>query len=220
MYRCCIFDLDGTLINTIHALTRTMNLALETCGLGPIDDVHTKVFVGDGARNFVKRALTFCKDTELTNLEDTVRIYNRLFKENSLYRIEAYDGMRQLLGFLKSRGIKIAVVTNKAHEQAVENIELVYGEGYFDLITGEQEGLSRKPDPAGVLLTADKLGIEPWKCLYFGDTDTDMLTGIHASMDTVGVTWGFRSREELEAFSPKYIVDDPREVIAIMEEEG
>lgn len=220
MYKCCIFDLDGTLINTIYALTRTMNLALETWGMGPIDDEHTKVFVGDGARNFVKRALVFCGDAELTHLEDIAKTYDRLFQKHSLYRIQAYDGMRELLEMLKSRGMKLAVVTNKAHERAVENIELVYGKGYFDLITGEQEGLKRKPDPAGLVLTAEKLGVELSECLYFGDTDTDMKTGINACTDTVGVTWGFRSREELEAYNPKHVVDDPREVIAIIEAAG
>lgn len=217
MYRCCIFDLDGTLINTIHALNRTINLTLEKLGYDPLDEDDTRIFVGDGYRKFVERALISRGDKELADLEPALAVYRQVFEDNCLYRIEAYDGMRELLAFLKERGVKIAVLTNKAHAQAVDNIEAVYGKGYFDLITGEQAGLKRKPDPEGALYTARTLGVRPEECLYFGDTNTDMRTGIAAGMDTVGVTWGFRDRAELEAFAPRYIVDCPDQVIGILE---
>lgn len=216
MYKCCIFDLDGTLINTIHALNRTINLTLERLRYGPVDEDQTRIFVGDGYRKFVERALISRGDKELADLEQALAVYREVFEDNCLYRIEAYDGMRELLAFLKEKGVKTAVLTNKAHAQAVDNIEAVYGKGYFDLITGEQAGLKRKPDPDGAFYTARTLGVRPEECLYFGDTNTDMRTGIAAGMDTVGVTWGFRDREELEAFSPRYIVDDPHQVIGIL----
>lgn len=217
MYKCCIFDLDGTVINSIYALNRTINLTLDRLGYAPVDEEHTKIFVGDGYKKFVERALIFSGDKNLADFDRALEVYREVFPENCLYRIEAYDGMRELLEYLKGRGVKIAVLTNKAHAQAVDNIETVYGKGYFDLITGEREGLKRKPDPAGAWYTARTLGAKPEECLYFGDTNTDMKTGIGAGMDTVGVTWGFRGREELEAFHPRYIVDDPREVIRILE---
>ena len=217
MYKCCIFDLDGTLINSIYALNRTINLTLERMGYGPVDEAHTKVFVGDGYEKFGERALVYSGDLDLERLERALAVYREVFRENCLYRIEAYDGMRELLEYLKGRGIKIAVLTNKAHAQAVKNIEMVYGAGYFDLITGEHEGLKRKPDPAGALYTARTLDARREECLYFGDTNTDMRTGIAAGMDTVGVTWGFRDRAELEAFKPKYLVDHPSQVIDILE---
>ena len=154
MYQCCIFDLDGTLINSIYALTRTVNLTLENYGLGPIDDEHTKVFVGDGYQKLVERALAYCGDVELVHLEDALVTYNELFKTNCLYRIEAYEGIRELLAFLKEKGIKIAVLSNKAHERNMDNIEKVFGFGYFDMISGEREGIPRKPDPAGAIYTA------------------------------------------------------------------
>ena len=111
---------------------------------------------------------------------------------------------------MKERGIRTAVLSNKGHEEAVRNIETVFGAGCFDRIAGEQEGIPRKPDPAGALYTAKALGVRPEECLYLGDSNTDMRTGIAAGMDTVGVTWGFRSREELESFHPRYLADDPR----------
>ena len=94
----------------------------------------------------------------------------------------------------------------------MENIETVFGKGYFDYIGGEQPGIPKKPDPAGVRLILNTLHVQPEECLYFGDTNTDMQTGLGAGLVTVGVTWGFRGREELEAFHPSYIISHPREI--------
>lgn len=216
MYKGCIFDLDGTLINTIHALNYTVNLTLGQCGLGLVDEEHTKIFVGDGYKKLIERALVYCGDRELVHYEEALKRYNTNFEKHSLYKIEAYDGIKELLAFLKDRGIKIAVVTNKGHDRAVENVEYVFGKGYFDLITGEGEGVKVKPDPSGVFKTMEKLQLKASECLYLGDTNTDMKTGKNAGVDTVGVTWGFRSRSELEEYAPEYIVNHPVEIKAII----
>lgn len=217
MYRCCIFDLDGTLINSIYALTRTVNLTLERFGLGPIDDEHTRVFVGDGYQKLLERALTYCGDEKLEHLKEAMEIYNELFKTNCLYRLEAYDGIPELLSYLKEHGIKAAVLSNKAHERTLDNIEAVFGLEQFDLVAGERPGIGRKPDPAGVFQIMETLGVRPEECLYLGDTNTDMKTGQAAGVDTVGVTWGFRDREELEAYHPRYLADTPGEVQKILQ---
>lgn len=218
MYKCCIFDLDGTLINTVSALNKTINLMLERLGYEPVDEAHTKVFVGDGYKKYVERALAYRGDREMANLERALDMYCEIFEENCLYRVEAYNGMKELLAWMKGQGMKLAVLTNKAAPQAEANIEKVYGRGYFDLVTGERPGLRRKPDPQGALYTADSLGVKPEECLYVGDTNTDMKTGMAAGMDTVGVTWGFRGREELEAFHPKFLADHPLDIIKALEE--
>lgn len=119
---------------------------------------------------------------------------------------------------MKKKGIRTAVFSNKPHAQAVENIETIFGSGYFDAIRGEQPGVPKKPDPAGALLVCRELGETPKRCLYLGDTSTDMKTGIAAGMDTVGVTWGFRDREELLGCGPKYLAGHPSEVERIVEE--
>ncbi len=155
-------------------------------------------------------------EEHLEKLEEACQVYNGFFQENCLYQIEAYDGIRELLAYLKEQEIKIAVLSNKSQAGTTQCIETVFGRGYFDLVTGEREGVPRKPDPAGVFYTTETLGVEPGECLYLGDTNTDMQTGKAAGMDTVGVTWGFRDRAELESFSPEYLVDDPREVIEIV----
>lgn len=215
MYKCCIFDLDGTLLDTVHALTKTMNLTLAEFGLEPVTEEETKLFVGDGYRNFVIRAFGSRGAGEQT-IGLACPVYVRFFQENCLYRVDAYDGIRELLARLKERQIRLAVVSNKGQAQAAENIEYVFGKGYFDLVLGEREGIPRKPDPAGPLYAARTLGASPAECLYLGDTNTDMRTGIAAGMDTVGVTWGFRSREELAAFHPRYLASHPLDILRIM----
>ena len=129
-----------------------------------------------------------------------------------MYQVKPYDGIRELLEALKSRGISIAVLSNKPHARTVENIETIFGKGYFDYVAGEQPGIPRKPDPAGVRRILDRFRVKPEECLYFGDTSTDMQTGLGAGLVTVGVTWGFRDRTELESFHPQYVISHPREV--------
>lgn len=213
MYRLCIFDLDGTLVNSIYAINHTVNLALEEFDLGAIDEAHAKKFVGDGYQMLIKRCLLYCGDSELSYYDKACERYLELFKEHCMYRMEAYDGIGELLSYIKESGMKMAVLSNKPHDRTIENVDKVFGEGYFDLIAGEKEGIKRKPDPSGAYYIAKQLGAEPSECLYFGDTDTDMMTGKAAGMDTIGAAWGFRGREELLEYEPLFIGDTPAEVL-------
>ncbi|GFZ33436.1 haloacid dehalogenase [Clostridium zeae] len=216
MYKCCVFDLDGTLIDSIKAIAYTSNLTLKKYGLGPVDEDHYKIFVGDGYKKLIERALIYCGDKDLINYEDALITYTEYFKIHCMYEVKAYDGIKDMLDYLKSNNIKIAVLSNKPHDRTIDNIEGIFGEGYFDSISGEKDGVRRKPDPEGAINTAINLGLSPKDCLYIGDTNTDMKTGIGAGMDVVGVTWGFRSREELEEYNPKHIIDTPNEIINII----
>ncbi|RHV84025.1 HAD family hydrolase [Clostridium sp. OF09-36] len=213
MIRCCIFDLDGTLLNTLDALTYTTNLTLKEFDYGPVGEEQVKQFVGDGYRMQVKRALQYCGDEKLTHYEEALSVYMKLFAEHCLYHVRPYDGIRELLETLKKQGIHIAVLSNKPHARTVENIESVFGKGYFDVVAGQKDEIPKKPDPAGVNLILEQFGCKPEECLYFGDTNTDMQTGLNAKAHTVGVTWGFRGREELEAFHPDFVIDEPQTVI-------
>ena len=217
MYKSCIFDLDGTIIDTIQSMTHSISLTVGRFGYAPVDEGHTKLFVGDGYHKLVERALLYSGDNDLVHYEEALQIYEKTFRENCLYKIKAYEGIPGFLNFLKDKGIKIGVLTNKGHERAVECVEAVYGKNYFDQIIGEGNGIKVKPDPAGAFLMADRFKLSPSQCLYFGDTNTDMKTGANAGMDTVGVTWGFRDRQELEAFQPKYIISHPDEIRHVFE---
>ena len=132
-------------------------------------------------------------------------------------RTRPYDGIMDLLGALKERGVKTAVVSNK-FDAAVKLLSREYFGGLLESSVGESETVRRKPAPDGVWMIARELGADVKECLYLGDTNTDMETGLAAGADTVGVTWGFRGREELEAFHPAYIVDHPSQVIQIVKD--
>lgn len=212
MVRCCIFDLDGTLLNTLKALTFTTNLVMKHFGYKEIDEEHIKKFVGDGYKLLMERALRFSGDEKLEHYEESLEVYTELFAKYSMYEVKPYDGIPELLEQLKERGIRIAVLSNKPHARTVENIEGIFGKGYFDYIAGEQPGIPKKPDPAGVVKILEHFEVKPEECLYFGDTNTDMKTGLGAGLITVGVTWGFRDRAELESFHPQYVIDHPKQL--------
>lgn len=220
MYKCCIFDLDGTLVNSIYAIQKAVNDTLARCSLGPISEEDTKIYVGDGYRPLIERALKACGDKELKHYEDSLNVYNEVFRECCMYRVEAYEGIRELLAFLKEHGIRIAVLSNKPHARTLDNVNGVFGPGLFDAVYGEREpeGIRKKPAPDGVWDILKEFKAEKEECLYFGDTNTDMETGRNAGVDTVGVTWGFRSREELKAYNPKLIADHPSEIISLVKE--
>ena len=220
MYKCCIFDLDGTLVNSIHAIQRSVDLSLEKWGMRKITVDECRVFVGDGYKKLLERALAACGDSSLVHYEEAVALYPEIFKGCCMYRVKAYDGITKLLDFLKENHIKTAVLSNKPHPRTLDNVEGVFGKGRFDLVYGEREdkGIKKKPAPDGVWALMEELGVGREEVLYLGDTNTDMRTGRNAQVDTAGVTWGFRGREELEAFHPKLIADHPMDVVRFIKD--
>lgn len=212
MYKCCIFDLDGTLLDTLTAISYTCNLTLENFGLEPIERERYKFLVGDGAGKLIERALLERGDQELAQYEAALALYQKNFAKHCMYEVKPYDGIVELLEYLKAEGVKITVLSNKPHLRAIENIESVFGKGYFDYIQGEKEDVRRKPDPSGVFQIMNHFGLNREDCLYIGDTNTDMETGRNAGLDTVGVTWGFRPETELQSFAPAYIAHHPSDI--------
>ena len=161
MYKACIFDLDGTLTNTLDSLTYSTNKTLEEMGLETITKDQCRSFVGDGARCLMERALRASGDTELKRIEEGMEVYSRIFGENCMYHVRPYDGVVQMLDSLKKKGIKIAVFSNKPHLQAIDVVESTFGKGYFDHIQGQSGEFPKKPDPEGLLWILDKLGVSP-----------------------------------------------------------
>ena len=212
MYRCCIFDLDGTLLNTLTALSYCTNHVVKGYGMGEIPTEEFKWMVGDGYRNQMKRALTYLGDTGLVHLEETCKNYIDFFSKNSLYQVHPYEGIPEVLEELKGMGMKLAVFSNKPNQQAIDNVEGIFGKDYFNYVVGQIDGVPKKPDPSGALKIAKMFGAAPEECIYIGDTNTDMKTGIAAGMYTIGVLWGFRERQELEMFHPDAIISHPSEI--------
>ncbi|MCM1024849.1 MAG: HAD family hydrolase [Roseburia sp.] len=213
MKRAVIFDLDGTLSDSIASLKYCGDRALAPFGYGPFPESDYKYFVGDGAANLVKRALIKAGDEKLTHFEEAFARYKDFFAADCMYQVKPYDGIPELLTELKRKGLKTAVLSNKPHLQTLEVIHTLFGEDCFDLIQGQQEGLPIKPDPAGVFRILGQLGLTAADLLYLGDTATDMKTGKSAGAFTVGALWGFRDRRELEEGGADAVIAHPLELL-------
>ncbi len=213
--KACIFDLDGTLTDTLESLAFSVKETLKEMGLPQITTDECRSFVGNGARYLMERALEAAGDRELSRIEEGMEVYGRIFDANCTYHVIPYEGIREMLDTLKDAGVELAVLSNKPHKQAVHVVETIFGSGYFRQIRGQQEGIPRKPDPTAVLQIAEILHAKPEEVLYVGDSEVDVATGNAANMKTVGVTWGFRSREALRAAGAERIADRPEEIAAM-----
>lgn len=212
MIKACIFDLDGTLTRTQESIARPINMTLKYYGLPeqPVEDYN--YFAGDGIKNALERALKAAGDTEASHLEEGLPMCRKWMNEDPLYHVEPYPHVIESLHALKDKGIKIAVFSNKPHESAVNVVETIFGKGLFDHVQGQTDRIPIKPDPAGVYEILKEFGVKKEECLYFGDTNTDMMTGHNAGLYTVGVTWGFRPRAELEEYKADCIIDSAADI--------
>lgn len=213
MFRLCIFDLDGTLTDTLDSLTYSVNLTLEEMGYPALERSKCRAFVGNGSRVLIEKALKASGDTTLSRIEEGMEVYDRVFDANCTYHVTPYDGIVELLQALKEKGMKLTVLSNKPHRQAVHVVEEVFGKEMFDWVQGQQEGISRKPDPYAAIQIAEKFGVKPEECVYIGDSEVDVATGTAARMKTLGVTWGFRSVEQLKEAGATILLDRPVQIL-------
>ncbi len=213
MFRLCIFDLDGTLTDTLDSLTYSVNLTLEEMGYPALERSKCRAFVGNGSRVLIEKALKASGDTTLSRIEEGMEVYDRVFDANCTYHVTPYDGIVELLQALKEKGMKLTVLSNKPHRQAVHVVEEVFGREMFDWVQGQQEGIPRKPDPYAAIQIAEKFGVKPEECVYIGDSEVDVATGTAARMKTLGVTWGFRSVEQLKEAGATILLDRPVQIL-------
>lgn len=213
MYKACIFDLDGTLTDTLDSLTFSVNKTLKEMELPQITREQCRMFVGNGSKVLLEKALKAAGDKEASRLEEALTRYERIFRTGCTYHVVPYDGIPGLLEALKAAGMKIAVLSNKPDQNAHSVVEEIFGKGTFDWIQGQKEGVPRKPDPSAALLIAKELGADPSETLYVGDSEVDIATGMAAKMETIGVSWGFRTREALREAGAGLIIDSPEEIM-------
>ena len=223
MYKACIFDLDGTLADTLESLTFSVNETLKEMGLSVITKEQCRRFVGNGAKVLMEKAIESGGGCAEDRIEEGMERYRRIFDANCTYHVIPYEGIETLLKTLKSRNIKLAVLSNKPDVQTVKVVEELFGKGMFDWIQGQKEGVPRKPDPSAALAIAESLGITAKETVYIGDSEVDIATGRAANMLTVGVAWGFRGAAELEEAGAGCIVSSPDEIVQLIgkkEEKG
>ncbi len=213
MKKAFVFDLDGTIVDSVGAIADCANFCMAEKGLSPQPVNAYMQFAGDGQYELIKRALKASGDIELKYYDEVMARYIELFKDRCHIGCTAYSGMTEILTELKERGMKLAVLSNKAHFNTIKVVEYVYGQGFFDYIQGQMDHINKKPSPDGAFMVMDELNVSADECVYVGDTSVDMLTGHAAGMFTVGVTWGFRERAELVEYKADAIIDKPEELL-------
>ncbi len=210
--KLCIFDLDGTLVNTISDLAASVDFAMRSLNL----PTHTKEeytsFVGDGTLLLIKRSLPENLRDNQEVLSRAHDIFTEYYSKHYADTSEAYEGIRDALFNLKGRGVKLCVYSNKPDAFTKAIILKLFGNDLFDAMIGAREGYPKKPDPTVENQIVDSFGFDKTSCIHIGDSDVDIITAHNAGLKCIGCTWGFRSRECLESANADYIIDSPSEI--------
>ena len=215
-FQAIIFDVDGTLLDTIQDLADSMNTTLGHFGF-PIHELQKyKYFVGDGMENLVRRSRPDSAKIDSGLLSQCIEMMQQTYERNRNVKSRPYPGIPELLDALAARGLKMAVLSNKPHDLTQKVIEELLPTRSFDAVMGERPPIPRKPDPSSALAIANRLGVEPAGFLYLGDTATDMKTANAAGMYAVGVLWGFRKAEELIESGAKRLIAKPAELLELL----
>jgi len=212
-----IFDLDGTLLDTLHDLATSGNEVLANRGFPPHPKEAYKTFIGDGMLNLVRRIFPENQgpgegEPLLVALEEYRAAYSRNWKD----RTRPFPGITDLLDQLQKASIAIGVLSNKAHDFTLKCVDEFLSDWKWDLVIGHREGAEKKPNPAGAIEAAEILGAAPENCFFVGDSDVDMRTAVNAGMHPVGVAWGFRSPDELRQSGAEKILSFPGELLDLL----
>ncbi|WP_304115729.1 MULTISPECIES: HAD family hydrolase [Phascolarctobacterium] len=213
-YKTVIFDLDGTLLNTLDDLAGATNYALTQHGLPTRTKDEVRWFVGNGIRKLIKRAVPAEASAELQ--EQVYATFNTYYKAHCNDKTKAYDGIMELLAALRKAGCRTAIVSNKA-DYGVQELVKQYFAGQLDAACGEREGIAKKPAPDMLFAVMEKLGAEKNATIYIGDSDTDIETARNAGIPCIGACWGFRGRDFLVQHGAKLLAENPQEVLQLLE---
>jgi phosphoglycolate phosphatase len=212
-YRAIIFDLDGTLVDSLEDIADAMNETLEVFGFPTHNYDAYRYFVGNGLMNLVRTSVPQPVLENRQMLQLCFEMMIDKYQKCLICKTRLYPGIKELLDILASKNLKMAILSNKADELTQQICNALLKEWPFDVIMGATEDFPRKPNPNSALFIAKKLNIFPENIVYVGDTNVDMKTANAAGMLPVGVTWGFRTREELQDAGAKLIIDEPLELI-------
>jgi len=210
-YRAIIFDLDGTLLDTLEDLGLSVNAVLKEHGYPAHPLQAYRYFIGDGVEALVKRALppAAADKPGQAQLNELVEAAREEYRRRWADHTRVYPEVPELLDFLEERKIPKAIFSNKPHEFTVLTVQQLLGPWHFEMVQGAVPGLPRKPDPAGVLAVARKLEVEPRQVVYLGDSRIDMEAAAAAGMYPVGALWGFRDAAELREGGAKMLAQSP-----------
>lgn len=208
MIKCAVFDLDGTILNTLGDLHAAVNYAMRTLGKPEHTREQVRRMIGDGVAKLIERALP----EDCVNLSaQALGIFKSYYESHICVHTRPYGGIKEMLESLRSKGVKCAVLTNK-HEQAARMLAEKFFPGLFDAVHGGRAGVQLKPSPEGLVLLCKELGFTPENCAMAGDSANDILTAKAAGAHAAGVSWGFREKDELSASGADFIADSAKEL--------
>ncbi len=213
MIKAVIFDLDGTLVDSIPDLSEAVNNVISKYGFPKRKKEEFNIFVGNGFVDLLLRAMNHNVDEE--TFEKIKKEFVAYYDVHYCDKTVAYDGIAELIAALRERGIKTAVVTNKNDDISKIIVNKYFGD-VFDVIRGKADDIPAKPDPTGTLLTMQKLSVKPEECVFVGDSGIDMLTGTRSGAVAVGETWGYRDEAELRENGARFIINTPNELLGII----
>ncbi len=214
-FQAVVFDMDGTLLDTLADIGNSVNRVLEAEGfpIHPLDAY--RYFVGDGSAILVKRSLPAAHRNPET-IERCLRLFQADYGNNWKNDTRLYDGIPELLDALVAKGLRLAILSNKYHSFTLQCADWFLGPWPFEVILGIRPSVPPKPDPFAAGEIAALLRTPPEQCLYVGDTSVDMQTGLSAGMFPVGVLWGFRTRAELEENGARIIISHPLDLLDVL----
>ena len=216
-FRAVIFDLDGTLLDSLADIARAANTVLEAHGFPPHPERAYRYFVGDGARRLMHRALPPERREDAPLVEILLGEFVARYQVNWNVRSRLYDGVVEMLNALAQRQLRLAVLSNKPQAATCSCVDFYLPHYTFAAVLGQTDQRPPKPDPTGVRELLGLLQVPPRDCLYLGDTAVDMRTARQEELYAVGATWGFRDREELERGGAQQIIDHPRQLLDIVD---
>ncbi len=217
LFDTVIFDLDGTLLNSIDDLTDSINDALGRCGFAKHTVKEVKGFVGDGVDMLVRRALP--PNADQTDYNAVYNAFVSIYSDNMYNKTQPYLGIPELIGELSRRGIKMAVVSNKFQDAVTPLIEDYFGSS-ISVAVGADQNTPKKPDPSGVLKAMAQLGSVREQTIYIGDSDVDVLTAKNAGVFSVACTWGLRDKAVLKAAQPDVLIDFPLALLQFLDRQA
>lgn len=215
MYKAVIFDLDGTLLDTLGDLTDSVNEMLGefSCPERSLEEI--RLFVGNGMKNLVERSVP--EDFDKSKLTFAYEFFRQSYKKNMRNKTCPYDGILMCLEELQKLGIKTAVTSNK-NDDAVKGLCEEYFGNLVTLAVGAREGVPSKPDPTMVNNVIKELNVKKADCIFIGDSDTDILTAKNTGLESIGVLWGFRDREVMEKAKADFVISQPEDILKIVTE--
>ncbi len=217
MKKLAIFDLDGTLLNTIKDLGEAVNFALDRNGFHTHSVASYPYFVGNGVRRLIERSLPEDARKKAAVVDAMLKDFKQYYNEHNTDRTVPYDGIPELLQQLNESGVKLAVASNKYQQATLKIINHFFPDIPWIAIQGQQEGVPVKPDPSIIFMILSEAKVAKQDTIYIGDSGIDMETARRACIDSVGVTWGFRPVKELKEYHANVIINKPQDITAIIE---